>query len=505
MTRSEPMQWTAHLPAGTEPSGVDVLAGESLPRAWVANWARDPSAIVALLPDGSRLGAAELEDRSRMVAGRLASLGLVPGDRVILSASASLELLVSYVALHRLGTVIVPMNSSYGPQEIAHIVTNTSPKAAIVDDSHRGELIRQAAGNDTLPVLGCDVAVPTYKEPITDLANRSTPALICHTSGTTGVPKGAVLSSGNLLASAEAIRIAWRWTPEDRLALTLPLFHLHGLGVGLNGTLLAGASVILLDHFDANSLAEQLTKHSATLFFGVPTMYHRLVQSDSASAALRALRLCVSGSAPLPSDLHRAFLVATGQAILERYGMTETVMNLSNPYDGERRAGTVGFPLPGVDMRLSEGTEGEIQLRGPNVFEGYWARPEATAEVFTADGWFRSGDLGAIDDEGYVHIVGRSKELIISGGYNVYPREVEDVLRAHLSVADVAVIGAPSEEWGETVTALVVANGAVSPQDLLDFAASRLAPYKRPRAIRFVHELPRNALGKVVRDQLAAT
>jgi malonyl-CoA/methylmalonyl-CoA synthetase len=504
MNRSDAKPWAAHLPRGMNSSTIDVLAGESLPRAWVANWACDPRAIVALLPDGARLSAEELEDRSRQVAGRLSSVGLTPGDRVILSASASFDLLVAYVALQRLGVVIVPMNTAYGAEEIAHIVRNTSPVAGIVDDQVRGDLIRKAT-EGSLRVFGCDVATPTYEEPIIDQADRSSPALICHTSGTTGLPKGAVLTSGNLLASAEAVRLAWRWTPEDRLALTLPLFHLHGLGVGLNGTLLAGASVILFDHFDVNTLAEPLTRLSATLFFGVPTMYHRLVASETACAAVRPLRLCVSGSAPLPPDLHARFLEATGQAILERYGMTETVMNLSNPYEGERRSGTVGFPLPGVEMRLSGGTDGEIQLRGPNVFLGYWQQPEATAETFTADGWFRSGDLGAIDADGYVHIVGRSKELIISGGYNVYPLEVEDVLRRHLSVEDVAVIGVPSDEWGETVTAVVVANGAIRPQDLLDFAAARLAPYKRPRAVRFVQELPRNALGKVLRDELAAT
>lgn len=501
MTDSELRPWTDHLPQGTDGSRVDVLAKESLPKAWVANWAQDPRAVVALLPDGSLMRAAELEERSRQVAGRLASVGVNPGDRVILSASASFDLLVAYVALHRLGAIVVPMNTAYRADEISHIVKNTTPVLAIVDDKDRGETIRSASAAGSLKVFGCDPAINTFEDALLDAADRSTPALIGHTSGTTGVPKGAVLTSGNLLASAEAIRIAWRWTPEDRLALALPLFHLHGLGVGINGTLVAGASVVLLGQFDADRIGES----PATMFFGVPTMYHRLVRSVSACEALRAFRLCVSGSAPLPTDLHRAFWVATGHTILERYGMTETVMNLSNPYEGERRPGTVGFPLPGVEMRLSAGAEGEIQLRGPNVFSGYWRQPEARLDAFTEDGWFKSGDLGDIDEEGYVRIVGRSKELIISGGYNVYPREVEDVLRAHGGVTDVAVIGVASEEWGETVTAVVVANGPSDPQEILDFAAARLAPYKRPRAIRFVDELPRNALGKVLRDQLTAS
>jgi malonyl-CoA/methylmalonyl-CoA synthetase len=497
--------WMDHLPSGTVSSRVDVLSNESLPGAWVANWKQDPDAIVALLPDGSLLRAAELEDRSRQVAGRLASVGVVPGDRVVLSAHASFDLLVAYVALHRLGVIIVPLNTSYGADEISHVVRNTSPTLAIVDDAERGASISTAAAEGSLRVLGCDIAINSYEDAPIDLADRSTPALICHTSGTTGVPKGAVLTSGNLLASAEAVRIAWRWTPEDRLALALPLFHLHGLGVGLNGTLLAGASAILLGQFDAESIAEPMTRLSATMFFGVPTMYHRLVRFGPACDAFRTLRLCVSGSAPLPSELHQVFSAATGQAILERYGMTETVMNLSNPYEGERRPGTVGFPLPGVEIRLSEGSEGEIQLRGPNVFAGYWRQSEATLDAFAEDGWFKSGDLGAIDEAGYLRIVGRSKELIISGGYNVYPREIEDVLRSHGGVADVAVIGVPSEEWGEKVTAVVVANGSAHPEELLEFAAARLAPYKRPRSIRFVDELPRNALGKVLRDQLAAS
>jgi malonyl-CoA/methylmalonyl-CoA synthetase len=278
---------------------------------------------------------------------------------------------------------------------------------------------------------------------------------------------------------------------------------MHGLGVGVHGSLLAGGSIVLLDGFDPERVLDAARDHSATLFFGVPTMYHRL--ADSARAAeLSALRLCVSGSAPLPAALHEKLEAAAGVRVLERYGMTETVMLVSNPYEGERRAGTVGFPLPGVDLRLAPGS-GEVEVRGPNVFSGYWNRPDATRDAFTEDGWFRTGDIAERDGDGYLQIVGRSKELIISGGFNVYPREVEDVLGEHPALREVAVAGRPSSEWGEQVTAFAVLQGAsVAPSidELRDWARDRLAAYKLPRALVVVDALPRNALGKVVKGDL---
>jgi malonyl-CoA/methylmalonyl-CoA synthetase len=322
--------------------------------------------------------------------------------------------------------------------------------------------------------------------------------MLCYTSGTTGSPKGALLTHGNVLASPEALRIAWRWSPDDRLVLALPLFHMHGLGVGLHGSLLAGASIVLQPRFDADAVLDAARAERATLFFGVPTMYERLARSPRVSELSR-LRLCVSGSAPLPADLHTVLATEGGVRVLERYGLTETVMNASNPHDGERRAGTVGFALPGVELRLGDGDE--ILVRGPNVFPGYWEQPEATRAAFV-DGWFATGDVGAFDDDGYLRIVGRTKELIISGGFNVYPREVEDVLRGFPGVVDVAVVGTPSDEWGEVVTAVVVGDGIVDTDALLEYAAGELAPYKRPRTVRFVDELPRNALGKVLRSEL---
>jgi malonyl-CoA/methylmalonyl-CoA synthetase len=489
------MRWAAHLPPGTDPRSVDLLAEGSLARAWAHRCAEAPERPALLGADGLTYG--ELETRSRSVAGRFARAGLRPGDRVLMSAAASSDLVVAYVAAQRLGLVVVPVNGAYTRREIAYILGDARPSGAIVDDPERAGWMREAG-----VVAGPEVELPDGPEPELDAAPGDDLALIAYTSGTTGAPKGAMLSSANLLASAMAVRIAWRWTAHDRLILALPLFHIHGLGVGLHGTLVAGASAALLPRFDVDAVLDAAARYDATLFFGVPTMYARLAVSPRAGE-LGRLRLCVSGSAPLPADLHRALEKRAGQRVLERYGMTETAMNVSNPYDGERRAGSVGLPLPGVELRIA--ADGEIELRGPNVFRGYWEREQATAESFTQDGWFRTGDLGTLDADGYLRIQGRSKELIITGGYNVYPREVEDVLREHPGVADAAVAGLPDAEWGEIVAAWVVSAGeGLDLEALRAFAAEQLAGYKRPRTIRIVPELPRNALGKVLKHELPA-
>ncbi len=492
------MSWERHLAAGAPAGLPDALLAEgSLPAAWTRRWAGEPSR--PLLHDGDRwVSAAELEDRSRTVAGRLAGAGLEPGQRLLTCAATSMDLVVAHVAALRLGLVVVPVNGAYLEREVAHIVRDARPSAAIVDDRERGEWVARAASGPVL-VLGPDVAMPDRNPPPLDTVTLDGGALLCYTSGTTGTPKGALLTHRNVLASPAALALAWRWEPDDRLVLALPLFHMHGLGVGLHGTLLAGASAVLQPSFDPGAVLDAAREHHATLFFGVPTMYERLARSPRVSD-LRALRLCVSGSAPLAADLHARIADAAGVAVVERYGLTETMMNASNPYDGERRAGTVGFALPGVEIRLGEGDE--ILVRGPNVFPGYWERPDATAESFDTDGWFATGDIGAFDADGYLSIVGRSKDLIITGGYNVYPREVEDVLLAYGGVRDVAVVGTPSDEWGEVVTAFVVADGECDADALLAFAAGELAPYKRPRSVRFVDEIPRNALGKVLRHEL---
>jgi malonyl-CoA/methylmalonyl-CoA synthetase len=471
-------------------------------------------------PDGAWLTGADLLDRSARAAGRLTAAGARPGDRVLISGPASAALVVAHVGALRAGLVVVPVNSAYSRRELGVIVADAEPRVALLAG---GDLRAWAAELDPALTVGDvtaadaggraaggwpDGPVPPLDA---DVVGPAAPALLPYTSGTTGTPKGALLSHGNLLASAEALRLAWRWSPDDRLILALPLFHMHGLGVGLHGTLLAGASAVLHERFDAEEVLAAAADPATTLFFGVPTMYARLAQAPGAER-LGGLRLCVSGSAPLSADLHARLSERTGQVVLERYGMTETVMLASNPYDGERRPGTVGLPLPGVELRLAgagagEGEgEGEILVRGPNVFAGYWRRPEADGDAFTADGWFRTGDVGSLDPDGYLRIVGRAKELIITGGYNVYPREVEDVLRAHPCVADVAVVGTPSDEWGETVTAYVEPADPSAPFDapsLLAWAADQLAPYKRPRLVQAVAELPRNRLGKVLRHELA--
>ncbi|HLU67030.1 MAG TPA: AMP-binding protein [Kofleriaceae bacterium] len=506
-----PPAWAGHLPPGTDPRSIDLLAEGSLVRAWARRWTENRDRPVVHAPGRGWLTAADLERESRRVAGRLHAAGLRRGDRVLVSAASSAALVTAHAGALRLGLVVVPASTGYREREIAHVVRDAEPRAALIDREEARAWVR--AADPRVVIAGPEVALPDgpAAPPGLDEATAGDPALICYTSGTTGAPKGAVLSHGNALASAEAVRLAWRWSEADRLVLALPLFHVHGLAVGLHGTLLAGGSAVLLPSFGADAVLDAARDHAATMFFGVPTMYARLAASPRL-AELGRLRLCVSGSAPLQPQLFERIAAAAGQRILERYGMSETLMNISNPHDGERRPGSVGLPLPGVEVALAEPgggapepdrAEGEILLRGPNVFSGYWRNPEATAAAFTGP-YFRSGDIGARAADGTYSIVGRCKELIISGGYNVYPREVEEVLLAHPAVAEVAVAGTPSDEWGETVTAYIVPRGpAPDPAELTAFADARLAAYKRPRIVHFVPALPRNALGKVVRGALA--
>jgi malonyl-CoA/methylmalonyl-CoA synthetase len=504
-----PPAWSAHLPAGAHHADVDLLRHRSLPGSWLRRWAGDGGAPAVHDVATGWLSADELEDRTRRAARRFSAAGLEPGDRVLLSAPASVDLVVAHIGALRAGLVVVPVNTALRDREVAHVVGDARPALAVVDDAERARWIEAASGGRPVVVTGTALDLPDGPDPTAlDAAATDDPALLLYTSGTTGTPKGAPLTHGNLLASAEAVGIAWRWTAEDRLVCPLPLFHLHGLGVALHGTLCAGASISLRPTFAVDDVLDALADHHGSLFFGVHTMYARLAAS-ARLAELGRLRLCVSGSAPLPADLHAAITAGTGHHPIERYGMTETVMNVSTPYDGERRPGTVGLPLPGVEVRLADGTD-EILLRGPNVFAGYRSRPDATAESFV-DGWFRSGDIGSFDPDGYLRIVGRSTDLVISGGFNVYPREVEDVLRGHPSVADAAVVGLADPEWGEQVVAAVeLADGAAVPgrdHDLaaiVAHAADRLAPYKRPRRLLVVDALPRNAMGKVLKDDVRA-
>lgn len=505
--------WTDHLAPGDEPSGARAALSSAgtLLRAWSAGWRAAPGARLfrelAPGPDQARWWTAgEFDAATREVAGRLQGAGLGAGDRLLWSTASSVSSLVAHVGALRAGLVVVPANPAYTEREIAHIVADVRPTAAVVDAPDKGEWVRRSSAGSVV-VVTTDVDLPDAEPASLDDPSPDDPALVCYTSGTTGAPKGAVLSHRNLLAGVEALRIAWRWEPEDRLLHCLPIFHAHGLCVGVYGTLSAGASAVLLPGFDPGAVADAVANEHATLFFGVPTMYHRLARSGRCGD-LRPLRLAVSGSAPLPVDLHAEVSAAVGTPVLERYGMTETLMNTSNPYAGDRRPGTVGFPLPGVEVKLD--SDGAVLVSGPNVFGGYWERPASDAEAFvpvSGEGlrWFRTGDLGE-EDDGYLVIRGRAKELIITGGFNVYPSEVEDVLATHPAVADVAVTGTPSEEWGEVVTAWIVADGrAPSVEELAEFTAALLAAYKRPRLVHVVDEIPRNPLGKVVRDRLGMT
>ena len=502
------LPWSDHLPPG-HPVGPDlVVPWDNLLRAWSAQWEARPRARLWLDATGADgptrwWTAGEFDAATRTVAGRLHRAGLVPGDRVVWSTPSSVPALAAHVGALRAGLVVVPCNPAYSRRELSHIVADVRPAAAVVGRSDQARWIREAATGPVVTV-GTDVDLPDGEPDVLDAAAPDDAALICFTSGTTSAPKGAVLRHANLVAATESVRLAWRWTPDDRLVHCLPVFHAHGLCVGVYGTLSAGGSAVLLAGFDPDGVVEAAGDSAASLLFGVPTMYHRLVASGRAGE-LAPLRLCVSGSAALPAGLHAAASAAIGSTVLERYGMTETLMNVSNPYDGERRPGTVGFPLPGVEVRRGAG--GEIEVRGPNVFGGYWERPAADADAFVPadDGgraWFRTGDVGG-EDRGYLVIRGRTKELIITGGMNVFPGEVEDVLATHPAVAEVAVTGTPSEEWGEVVTAYVVAEGrAPGLAELARHCAGALAPYKRPRRLVVVDELPRNDLGKVVRSRL---
>lgn len=509
MTDGQESHWSRHLSAGGSAAEVDLSAGGTLPAVWLDRWSADPQrAVVWDAHDGWVTGA-QLAARAQDVAERLASAGIGAGDRVLMSGPSSSRLVAAHAALLAAGAVVVPLNGAYRADEVRGVVADCRPAAALVEEvGEPGEWAEWIADADpAVQVTDFDAmelaegdgsSAPTQRDHGVQASERrpDEPALIGYTSGTTGRPKGAVLSHANLLASVRALELAWHWTPDDVLVLVLPLFHMHGLGVGLHGTLTVGARAVLQPTFEPDAVFDAIREHQATMFFGVPTMYSRLVASPRA-AELSALRLCVSGSAPMPAELHDAVREASGQHVIERYGMTETVMLVSNPHDEPRRAGTVGFPLPGVEVRLDAE---EILVRGPNVFSGYWERPAENAASFS-DGWFRTGDLGQWDD-GYLRIVGRAKELIICGGFNVYPREVEEVIASHPDVAECAVGGEPDPEWGEVVVAYVVAERDFAEDELKDFVGEHLAFYKRPRRTYRIDALPRNALGKVQRQML---
>ncbi|KFE66118.1 acyl-CoA synthetase [Hyalangium minutum] len=497
---------------------------------------------LALLFGAERYTYGELARRVTAFAQALLRRQLKPGDRVALFLENSPEFVIAYLGVQYAHGIVVLVNTAYRQVELDHILTDSGARVCITGASGAAELAPLLPGLPTLEWLISveppAVALPSSlrveafdalaSEPATPERHMSVPgdiniAVLGYTSGTTGRSKGAMLRQSHLLSNIRAVTEAWRWTDEDRLLLALPLFHTHGLMVGLHGTLYTGASVDLRRRFVASEVLETLRDDpSITMFFGVPTMYGRLLEESRRTGLRpRPLRLMVSGSAPLSPQLFQDIEATFGQRILERYGMTETIMNTTNPYEGERRPGTVGMPFPGqeariVDVRtrqpLPDGELGEIEVRGPHVFSGYWQREEATREAFDPDGWwFRTGDLGLRDPDGYFHITGRARELIITGGFNVYPREVEEVLATYPGVAEVAVLGMPDPDFGEQVVAVVVpAAGQPAPeaQALVDWCKDRLASFKKPRRVELVDALPRNALGKVqkhiLRERLSA-
>ncbi len=489
----------------------------SVAEAFIRNAERAPGKPL-LRFEGERWTYGTFRERAERFAAALKGWGLRPGERIALFLGNSPDFLAAYLGTHFAGGVVVPVNTAYRRVELRHILDDAGVRLCFTDAERRPEI-----EDVKVDLPGLETVVEVRKE-LDDflegtgafevrLPRGDDLAMIAYTSGTTGRSKGAMLLHRNLAANITSIREAWRWTAEDHLLLALPLFHAHGLMVGAHGTLSAGASMELRRRFDAAEVYDALLTGDFTMFFGVPTMYARLIrEAKNRGRRPPPLRLYVSGSAPLSPGAFREFEGLFGQPILERYGMTETGMNLTNPYDGERRPGTVGKPFPRqearvVDLRSREplppGEVGEIEVRGPHVFEGYYNRPDATAESIGEDGWFRTGDLGCVSEDGYFTISGRAKELIITGGYNVYPREVEEVIEGCPGVAEVAVVGLPDEEYGEKVTAAVVRDDPdLSAEKVRDFCREDLAGYKKPREVVFVEELPRNALGKVLKHEV---
>ncbi len=472
------------------------------------------------LQDGQTITHATFLAMAAQYANLLTQLGLEPGDRVAVQIQKSPQALAVYAACVQAGIVFLPLNTAYTADEVTYFVENSGARILLCDQRMADALKPVAdACNAVLKTLNEDgsgtfhakaEALPETFETVPRTEDDL--AAFLYTSGTTGRSKGAMLTQGNLLSNAQTLVSEWKFTSQDVLLHALPIFHTHGLFVASNITLLAGGQMIFLPKFDLDVVIEQMPR--ATTMMGVPTFYTRLLGDARFTRELtQHMRLFVSGSAPLLAETHVEFEQRTGHKILERYGMTETNMNTSNPYSGERRAGTVGFPLPGVEIKITDsktgetlpnGEIGEIEVRGPNVFKGYWQMPEKTAEELRADGFFITGDLGQFDEDGYLHIVGRNKDLIISGGFNIYPKEIELLLDQEDGVLESAVIGVPHPDFGETVVGIIVAKGDSKP----DLAAIKsnigtsLARFKQPKELIILPELPRNTMGKVQKKAL---
>mgnify|MGYP005749078981 FL=1 len=465
----------------------------------------------------------ELDRASARYANLIASLGVMPGDRIVVQIDKSPDALFLYLGCLRAGAVFVPLNSAYQRKELAYFLADAEPRMVVCSPSHEDLFLDIAAdaGNPVVLTLGdhgngtASERASTMSEQF-DTMQREDDDLACilYTSGTTGRSKGAMLTHRNLASNAQTLHKYWGFVPGEVVLHVLPIFHAHGLFVACHCSLLNGSLMLWQPRFDVHRVIELLPR--ASVFMGVPTLYTRLLEQAEFNRELCAhMRLFVAGSAPLLAETHREFERRTGHAILERYGMTETAMLTSNPYDGERRPGTVGYPLPGVELRIVDNdgkalpTEevGHVLVRGPNVFRGYWRMPEKTAEEFTADGFFRTGDLGKIDARGYVHLVGRSKDLIITGGYNVYPKEIESWIDDLEGVKESAVIGLPHPDFGESVTAVIVpeSGAQLDEEAIIGKLKTELANFKVPKRIFFMPELPRNTMGKVQKNVLRDT
>ncbi|MTH97433.1 malonyl-CoA synthase [Roseibium sp. RKSG952] len=480
----------------------------------------DPDKVFLETLDGATLTYQEVLDRSAQFANALVSLGVAPDDRVAVQVEKTPEALMLYLATVRAGAVFLPLNTAYTPAEIGYFLNDAEPKVFVCDPSRAEELQTQSerAGAKLVTLDGegqgslrelADTASTVIEDAARDPGDL---AAILYTSGTTGRSKGAMLSHENLASNSRTLVDYWRFTGKDVLLHALPIFHTHGLFVATNVTLMAGGSLLFLPKFDLDAVLRLLPR--ATAMMGVPTFYIRLLGSKAFDKELVSqMRLFISGSAPLSAEVHREFRERTGHAILERYGMTETNMNTSNPYEGERRAGTVGFPLPGVGLRIvdpqtghpvPDGDVGVIEVKGANVFKGYWRMPEKTEEEFRSDGYFVTGDMGRIDERGYVSIVGRDKDLIISGGFNVYPAEVEALIDELPGVGECAVIGVPHPDFGEGVVAVLAAKPGdiVTPENVRGALAGSLAKFKQPKKVHVVDALPRNTMGKIQKNVL---
>ncbi|MDE3199483.1 MAG: AMP-binding protein [Acidobacteriota bacterium] len=448
---------------------------------------------VGLEFDGQTYTFGEIDARSNRMAALFTARGLERGDRLCVYLANCIELIDIFLACVKLGVIFVPINILYREREITHILADAKPKAVIASQD-----MPAGAPLWRLDELKTSPDTPRPEVPL----DGDSPAALVYTSGTTGVSKGAILTHNNFAANGVNLTTCWAITEADRLLLSLPLFHVHGLANGLHCWLISGCRMRLLERFEHQKAAAEFLDFRPTLFFGVPTVYVRLLgfPSEIAREVGSFARLFVSGSAPLPSQVFEEFQQKFGHTILERYGMTETLMNLSNPYWGERRAGTVGFPLPGISARI---VNGEVQLRGPNVFAGYWQREEATQAAFD-EGWFKTGDMAERSADGYYTLLGRKSDLIISGGFNIYPREIEDFLAEQEEVAEAAVVGIADEVRGEIPVAFFVARKPITTEDLAARCRAALASFKVPRRFVAVEQLPRTALGKVQKHLLVS-